>query len=312
MRLAGLTQLSKAGALLTAVFSLATIPDHLHRLLQLFAHFRFQYFVVAAILAVVFGLLRDGRWAIGMLALAAVNAGFVVPWYVGAAPPSAAPALTVLHANVYGRNERHELLLALLRRERPDIVLVQEMRQGLALALEAMHDEYPHRLVVARDDNFGIAAYSRVPLERIEQHATPPNDYPSLLLRARIGSRSLTLLSTHPFPPLSRQGFAARNRQLEAVAAMIAAMDGPVALIGDLNTTMWAHQYEQLVATTGLRNARKGFGLLPSWPAQLPGLRIPIDHCLVSGDLEVRDIRTGAAIGSDHLPLIVTLALPEG
>jgi endonuclease/exonuclease/phosphatase family metal-dependent hydrolase len=37
---------------------------------------------------------------------------------------------------------------------------------------------------------------------------------------------------------------------------------------------------------------------------------IPIDHCLVSEDIRVINIRTDGHIGSDHLPLIVDLEIP--
>jgi endonuclease/exonuclease/phosphatase (EEP) superfamily protein YafD len=36
-------------------------------------------------------------------------------------------------------------------------------------------------------------------------------------------------------------------------------------------------------------------------------LRIPIDHAFVGPGLEVLDVHTGAAFGSDHLPLCVTV-----
>lgn len=35
----------------------------------------------------------------------------------------------------------------------------------------------------------------------------------------------------------------------------------------------------------------------------------PIDHCLVSSEFTVKNIKTGNDIGSDHLPLIIELSL---
>ena len=94
-----------------------------------------------------------------------------------------------------------------------------------------------------------------------------------------------------------------------AIADAVLGAGGSI-LIGDLNTTMWSPWFGRLCAKSGLSSVRRGFGVLPSWPAPLPAfLRIPIDHCLVSDDLVVTGCRLGSPAGSDHLPLIVDLAV---
>jgi len=37
-------------------------------------------------------------------------------------------------------------------------------------------------------------------------------------------------------------------------------------------------------------------------------LRVPIDHCLVSSELAVVNHEVGPDLGSDHFPVLVTLA----
>lgn len=310
----GLRRLLKAAAALTAAFSLLTMADQWHRLLELFSHFRLQYCAAAGVLAAVLLLVRERGWASGMLALMLLNATLIVPWYLPAerTTDEAAPLLTILHANVYGRNEQYQRFVDLVAAERPDIFFVQEMSAGLEDALQVMHAAYPYREVVSRDDNFGIAVYARLPLDEIVVHAGPPYGKPSLVVTTHVAGNPLTLVSTHPMPPLGQQEFDGRNRQLHDIGQLINALPRPLVLIGDLNTSMFAHHYQLLIAETGLHNARQGFGLLPSWPAQLPFARIPIDHCLVSDAIGVVAIRTADAIGSDHLPLIVTLRIGAG
>jgi endonuclease/exonuclease/phosphatase (EEP) superfamily protein YafD len=93
---------------------------------------------------------------------------------------------------------------------------------------------------------------------------------------------------------------------------MVQALPTPKILVGDLNTSLWSPYYAHLIRQTGLDNARRGFGLLPTWPAYMPWpfLMIPIDHCLVSPDIGVIKMRTGRNIGSDHLPIVVDMVVP--
>ena len=111
-----------------------------------------------------------------------------------------------------------------------------------------------------------------------------------------------------PTVPIKQQSFLDRNKQLAAIGEY-APVKNPLIVVGDFNTTMWSPFYTNMVKTAKLRNARSGFGILPTSPAFLPLAYIPIDHFLVSKEIGVLNIYTGQNVGSDHLPLITDLAI---
>jgi endonuclease/exonuclease/phosphatase (EEP) superfamily protein YafD len=75
---------------------------------------------------------------------------------------------------------------------------------------------------------------------------------------------------------------------------------------------MWSPFYQRFIQQAGLKNARSGFGIIPTWSTKLPPLSIPIDHCLVSPNVNVLQMRAGRYVGSDHLPLITDLVIGNG
>lgn len=118
-------------------------------------------------------------------------------------------------------------------------------------------------------------------------------------------------MAAHPHVPIRKTVFKLRNQQLAELGDYVAQIKTPVVVVGDLNITMWSPYYQRFVRQTGLRNARYGFGILPTWPTIIPLLYIPIDHFMVSPEIQVVNLRTGDRVGSDHLPLITDLAIAE-
>jgi endonuclease/exonuclease/phosphatase (EEP) superfamily protein YafD len=301
--------LLQAAAFLTILFSWATLFGATHRYLELFSHFRLQYLLASVVLLLAFLFMRRRIEIIALIATVALNAGFVVPWYgvPGTQAVAGDPSLTLLLANVYAGNDRYKELLTLVDESQPDVVVLQEMTPIWLANVAPALGEYSHQVTIPRDDEFGIGIFSRQPLLSTNVIDSPPLGFPTLAATVRLAGRPLTLITTHPMPPIGRFGYEARNEQLQSVGALVIEHRADV-LIGDLNTTMWGPNYRSLEDRTGLRNSRRGLGVLPSWPTFLPVEMIPLDHCLVSDRIDVLETKLGKDIGSDHRPVIVRLA----
>jgi endonuclease/exonuclease/phosphatase (EEP) superfamily protein YafD len=302
--------LLEAAAIVLAVFSIATLFGGWHTYLELFSHFKAQYFVSAILLLVVFVIYRRRNLAVLMLVLALINAWFVVPWYLPAEQPQAnGESITLLQANVLLSNRETAALLAQIDAVQPDIVILQEMSPPWLQAMRGLVDRYPYSVAEAQESAFGIGMFSKFPLESARIVYAPPNDLPEIRALLVVGEHKIRFVSAHPMPPIGVASIEARNQQLAALGKEVGEMQGSIVLVGDLNITMWAPTYLMFEESTGLRNARKGFGLVPTFPVFLPIAGIPIDHVLVSNDIAVTEFRTGAKTGSDHYPVVVSLRL---
>lgn len=296
------------GLVLTALVSLATVFDQWHRLLELFSHFRLQYLIVAILLTAAFLWLRwGGHVALGVATIA-LNAWFVVPWYLPVERGAAADTdIRLLNANVLASNGNYEKLKRLVQDTDPDILIVQEITPAWIESLQSLKARYPYSVTEPRDDPFGIALFSKLPLEATAVIHAEPRGYPQIQAAVISGGERLQLIGAHTANPIGNGGYWARNLHLDGIAALAARTPAPLVVAGDLNISIWSNHYRRLVRDTGLRNAREGFGVEPTWPVFFPPAMIPIDHFLVSGDIEVTSYQTGPDIGSDHLPVAVTL-----
>lgn len=303
----------QASVVLLLLVSCAGLVGEYGYLFELTTHFKVFYLVASIALVLFFALLRSWRWLVVAALCVAVNAAYVLPFYV--APREAAAAtptatLRLLHANVLIGNKDHEAFIRLVRAEQPDVFVVQEATRGWLAALEVLRDTYTHRLVVPNRGEQHIALYSRLPLAEVKAGFVSSESAPPAHILARItqGEREIAMLTMHPPNPPDPERTRARNSELAFAASVARSSAKPFVIIGDLNITMWSPYFKRLEQDAGLRDVRPGFGVLPSWSPSGRVSLIPIDHCLVSPDITVRDVRTGANTGSDHRPLIVELA----
>ena len=295
------------------VVGAATLTGFLGRFswfLDLFSHFRVQYFGALLVLTVAMSLARKAKSAAVLGALALMNLVLIVPLYFGRRAPAGRPA-TLLRAvlmNVRTTNRNHALAKETIRQCDPDFFVIAELDLRWQNALADLRQTYPHIVALPRGDNFGIGFYSRVSPRSAEIVTIGEAGVPSVVAEMATASGAFTIVATHPLPPANAEYSRLRNEQFVAVAAFVRKIEGPVLLLGDLNVTPWSHHFRRFVRSTGLLDSLRGYGIQRTWPTHNWLLRIPIDHCLHSPEIHILDRQVGPAVGSDHFPLIVDFA----
>jgi endonuclease/exonuclease/phosphatase (EEP) superfamily protein YafD len=283
---------------------------------ELFAHFRVHYLVLQAVTLALVLLQRRFDLAVIVVLIAVPHLLAVAPYLPGtlrrAAAPSAEDARLVA-LNLQFNNGDFERARDYLLGTRADVLVISEFTPRAAQRLAFLEPGYPHRVLRPRNSAWGIAVYSRVPI--LEAVDLPLDDGRSSQLRLRLGFAGgpVDLYALHLASPTGQGRAALRNAQLGRLAGIVSAARSaepwvPAVVVGDLNLTPFSPWFGDLLRKAGLRDARQPFGLHATWPALPLPLWIPIDHCLVGGGIDVRSVAAGPAMGSDHLPLEISLA----
>ena len=263
--------------------------------------------VVAAVAA--FALRRRAAGLAGLV-IAVGLAGLVAPRGLGGptqAEGGTAGRLRVLTANLYQQPRAARSLAAIVRREKPDVVSVQELTPAMARELGAL---LPHRVIDPRPGGFGTGLYSRTPLDRRDAPRGQKVTVAEVSTRGG-GVASPQVWSVHPLVPSRESHMAEWQADLRALPP---ATDETVRILaGDFNATL-DHAELRRVIDRGYVDAAAvvGAGLHPTWPA---GRRIPppvtVDHVLADERAGVRSVHVLALAGSDHRAVLAELALPE-
>ena len=252
-------------------------------------------------------------------------------------PPTEAsgPHLKVLTYNLRSPNGDPEPLLTLVRTERPDVIVLQELTTRYAERLRArVAEDYPFYMVAgAETANDGGGVYSRLPI--LEHDAFRLTDEGNVLQKVRLRTETgdVWLVNVHLLSPqLERRRVRGRlpmvpwdfhdelrDEELDRLVDEVRALDGPFVLAGDFNTAAGSRPSRQFPASwrDAFREAGEGFG--HTFPSELTTLRgrlhltfplVRIDYVLTSPELVPNYARVARVEGSDHLPVIADLALP--
>lgn len=297
-----------AGVILASLFSLLGYFGRDSWFLDMLSHFKAQYTILLLIGCTVI-LIMNWKVALIFMPFLLLNLVDILPLYFRNKSISESPSIKLVHINLLSSNGEFELVKRYIEDQNPDIIVLEEFNMQWQEILEPKLEEYPTRLRIPRSDNFGIAVYSKPEL-KLSEKILGRAGAPSIAGELEIKGRRITLLTTHPLPPVGSWYFEHRNDQLGEITSFINShADGEVILIGDLNTSSFSIHFKKLLNETGLVDSRSGFGILPTWPTWFPLANTTLDHCLISKGISVKNRDTGEYLGSDHLPISVEITL---
>lgn len=245
-------------------------------------------------------------------------------------PPEGSIVITVMTYNLGDGLATPDRLAPLLRDSGADLVGLQEVDAATAAMLAVdLTDAYPYQVL----HGLGIPGkglLSRYPILRSDLLEFNPGR-PDLRAVVDLGATTVTVIVAHPPPPrLTRTGLGQRPgaaAQVDGLIATVAATEGPLLLLGDLNVTTMHDAYRRLERaglTDVFRAVGRGFGFTsPTHFARLNERGIPMDRVPFKPFLRIDYVWTsrhwqplaawvGPSAGSDHLPVLARLALPPG
>lgn len=264
--------------------------------------------------------LRRWRWPVlAALALAAVWQAWRLWPYMPVAPAETALArhdadprscFTVLGLNVLQSNRDYAATIAMIERERPDVLLLMETDVRWATALAPVLSRYPHRLLRPIDNTYGMIFATRLPVKEARMVAIFDRDTPTLYaqLETRAG-RAFAYVGLHPRPPRPDQDTAVRDAKIERAALAIAHSPLPAVAMGDFNDVAWSHTTQLFKRVGGFMDPRAGRGSFATFPAGHVALGWPLDQLFVTPEFAVRRLDVLENVGSDHRPLAAALCL---
>ena len=302
-------------ALLAAGLTLLGLGDRLGLdgrpgwVLDLVAHWPKHILLLALLAAALAGWRRMAGAAGTASAAAAINLALVLGAGGFALPQAVSPdarLLRVASANVHGSMTSLEKLALQARAYGADIISAYEVPDDLTTDdIARLFPDLPDR-ELASIGHHGLRLVRRSMLATRKSETIGYTAFPSshgVIMRAQLGS--VQLVTAHPPSPGDPGLKGDRDMQLGRLGNGLDA-SRPFVIVGDFNTTPWGRAYQ---ATPGVRAGDPRFD--GTFPAFAGWFGLPIDHVKFGGGLVLTDYRAGPDIGSDHLPLFATFALPE-
>ena len=294
--------------------TLATFFAKQHWIAEIFCHLRVQIALGLIICFFISIWRRQTLQTVVALIFLAVNAAWIVPYFVPSSVEPAKATVKIMTANVLTANTQFAAFIETVREHNPDIVVTLEVNDRWKQEIvNELSSEYPHQHIVPEWHNFGIGVISKLPIQSVSPIISPKTELLSLDARF-VGptGRPFRLIATHPFPPLSQFCFVARSQQLIELANQLDPAEDNI-IAGDFNLTPWSPVFSEMLAAGDLKDASLGFGITATWhafPSFIGGIQI--DHILISQSLTSINHTVSQDYGSDHRAVIVEIQQPTG
>ena len=254
-------------------------------------------------------------------ALSVYHLWLIVPRLLATRPPrwaKRAPTIDIVVANVFIDNKTPQDAARQLVTTVADIVIVVESTAAFMAIFDDAggRDTYPHRVSDPDDDSdYAVTVASKHELGPRSRMTTIG---PLRLAIADIAVHGVSTLvvALNPMATVDPGGHETWKEQIEALKEFVPTITGPMIIAGDLNTTRYRPEFEELLAL-GLTDAidALGKGLNPSFKLGADGVLATVgavarlDHALVNDSAFPRRVENLEPCGSDHLPFKLEVAV---
>jgi len=210
-------------------------------------------------------------------------------------------SIVVGQFNVLKFNKDHKRTIDAALESGCDIIAFQEVDEKWSDSLvRGLCQSMPYYIVIPSEDCYGIAVFSKYALMEVE--VLQLYGFAALSGKFCVGNKALDFLALHSKAPTTSWNFALRNAQLRLASQHWQQEKRTGFVMGDFNAVPWDPEISRLTQSCVLSFSRRS--LLPTFPAQLGIIGIPIDYILHTEDLVCQQIKSLNTTSSDHQALI--------
>ena len=298
-------------------FGVAIVCHRYHYWAEVVNSFRLQVSLVILMLGLMLWYSKFRAWGLIQVAFALYLLFPILSALRPATQSEPGPRkLNLLSFNVLGSNVEQEATVEMLENSGADILVVLEYENKWVDSLDSIQNMYAYSILEPRWHGFGLAVYSRYPIEpKVHQLTDRETDNVFAVAVVDVQGQKFAICACHFLAPMSASKMRIRNDQIVEAAKIIETIreeDGlPVILVGDFNCVPWSSYLNEIEDRAGLRDSRQGYLYHRSWPSSNAILSTPIDNAFVSPEIHIHRSTILTTTNSDHYPLSLEFSVSE-
>ena len=295
----------------------------LHPLFDSFSHFRIQLlFLILPLLFILIFLHQAHKYrylyTVFLVLISFYLYQILLPFSPKAIDKNKTDTLKHLQFNLRFSNPYVKEFKTFLENSDIDVVTLQEVTTKHKETLEELKNgeytlskdypfivknkgAYPYQKYCEFQGVGDVAILSKHPINEEKSVCIP---YQGLLWsQIIINNKAITVASIHLHWPYPYQ----QNKQVQFLKLVLEKIPKPTLIAGDFNAVSWSNTLS-IISKASKTKVVNGLRWSINLNEKIPLLKLPIDHLLLSKELEVKSIKVGEDLGSDHLPIVSQIA----
>lgn len=210
----------------------------------------------------------------------------------------------ILWANVLKKKDSLQRAFNHAETHDADMVLITETpAQAQLHKLSEQHPEYRYVRGAIFGEDSAISIFSKGPINGFKIVEVDGRN--GVVFHLESNNSEIAIGVVHPTIPSTPSRLQRRNDHILKTLEELKNTQ-PRLLLGDFNTVPWSPVARQLQSAHGLQRVKSRNA--STWVSTFPFIGLPLDLAFASEDLEV-SAYAGPAIGSDHFPLMLDIAV---